>query len=854
MWALKPWAFYVICCILGSMVIFPLGVNAQYGLGFASHEVVLDQRTGLDLSSGKQICVDDDTELAFELSFMPNHSDYFGYVVRIIADDKANIDLLYDRSPNVEKHFKIVLGGKFSNIAFNIDSARLFSSWIPIAIKLDARAGLITVKCGDSVYHEKLTIGTRSCLKVLFGYNDYKEFKTTDVPAMKIRNVQIRKDKRLLHHWPLDEEKGTEIKDVINGMTASAINPRWIKRSHYEWGLLQEVEISGQASTAFDPRTESIFVVGRDSLLKIHIPTGQRSVYNYQSGPLLLINGNQSFFDTLNNQLLNICIDQKTVSAFDFTSLKWSENFIYPGEGTSYLHFNKFSSPVDSSLYFVGGYGHFLFKNEIQRYAPDGTWHPVAVDGEPLIPRYLAALGATSGGAYVLGGYGSVSGQQMLNPKNIYDLVFFDVKKKALSKIYELNPGEEDFVWANSLIVDKEAGQYYGLVFPKHKYNANLQLVVGSLTQPDLKELAAPIPYSFHDIQSFSDLYYCSYSKRFAAVTLYFDEKDVITKAKIYSLFSPPLPYNGTTSKVLRKGWGIGIWLYIALGAAGLLAAYVFIRKRGVKAKQVSTPSNPPLGAELKGEAVSHVNTTEQRQDRSSIFLFGGDLQLFDSEGIDMTRSFTPLIKEIFLVVLLHTLRRGRGISSEKLTEQFWFDKSADSARNNRSVNIAKINAILERLGSTKISKETGYWRFQADSDIYIDYKNYLSIVTNKDRLDKDRIKELSTIVQRGGFLSETDYEWLDSFKAEVSIQVINTYMRFAENVEISDDPEFMVELANNIFYFDPVHEEAMIIKCKALAYMGNHSLATQTFENFCNEYRHIYGEEFGKDYKMILS
>src|SRR5690606_16925949 len=186
-----------------------------------------------------------------------------------------------------------------------------------------------------------------------------------------------------------------------------------------------------QASTAFDPRTESVFIVGRDSLLKIHIPTGQRSVFKYQSGPLLLVNGNQSFFDTLNNQLLNICIDQKTISVFDFASQKWSENFIYPGAGTSYLHFNKFSSPVDSSLYFVGGYGHFLFKNEIQRYAPDGTWQPVAVGGEPFTPRYLAALGATPNGAYILGGYGSVSGQQMLNPKNIYDLVFFDVRNKT---------------------------------------------------------------------------------------------------------------------------------------------------------------------------------------------------------------------------------------------------------------------------------------------------------------------------------------------------------------------------------------------------------------------------------------
>src|SRR5690606_9895696 len=107
---------------------------------------------------------------------------------------------------------------------------KLFSGWVAVAIHLDARAGLITVKCGDSTYTEKLAIDQKSCLKVLFGYNDYKEFKTTDVPAMKIRNVKILAADRLLHHWPLDLEAGTEVDDEIKGMTASVINPQWIKR------------------------------------------------------------------------------------------------------------------------------------------------------------------------------------------------------------------------------------------------------------------------------------------------------------------------------------------------------------------------------------------------------------------------------------------------------------------------------------------------------------------------------------------------------------------------------------------------------------------------------------------------
>ena len=55
------------------------------------------------------------------------------------------------------------------------------------------------------------------------------------------------------------------------------------------------------------------------------------------------------------------------------------------------------------------------------------------------------------------------------------------------------------------------------------------------------------------------------------------------------------------------------------------------------------------------------------------------------------------------------------------------------------------------------------------------------------------------------------------------------------------------------IFYFDPVNEEAAILKCKALSSLGKHSLAKHTFESFMKEYKVIYGEDFKKDFHDIL-
>lgn len=135
-----------------------------------------------------------------------------------------------------------------------------------------------------------------------------------------------------------------------------------------------------------------------------------------------------------------------------------------------------------------------------------------------------------------------------------------------------------------------------------------------------------------------------------------------------------------------------------------------------------------------------------------------------------------------------------------------------------------------------------------------IDYIKYLDIVKAKGALNKERIYELAAITQRGGFLSNASYEWLDSFKAEISNEVIDTYQHFADSVKISKDPEFLIQVANYIFYFDPVNEEAMTMKCKALACLGKHSLARSSFESFVKEYKMIYGEDFNWDFNEVLN
>lgn len=812
--------------------------SQSYGLGFYSHEVVQDQRTGLDLSPGKTLCFENGFELAFDLTFLPARSDYFGYIVRFVGSNNENIDLIYDKDPHEKNHFRVIVGDKFSRIAFNISESPLYSSWNAIKFKFDYDRKTLRVSYGNFSSETSLMVKRNDCFKILFGANEYQGFKTTDVPPMKIRNVRIAEDGIEKFSWLLDDYNGTVAKENKHGRNGAVVKPLWIKKLHYDWELLHADVVNGAASVAFDAKNEVVHVVAADSLFSYEVRSGRIDRLPYLSGNQHLLRGNQSVFDPQHEQVLNFYMDQKIVSAFNPERKSWTSNFDLNTPITDFWQFNKFYSAVDSSLYMIGGYGHFFYKNVIQRYHfPTRNWEKVDVTGDAIIPRYLAALGSSGNGAYLLGGYGSSTGQQLLNPRNLYDLLYFDVKKKTIKKIYELPVKEEQFVFANSLIINEREGTYFGLIFPKHKFKSHLQLIEGSLSKPEFKLSGSPIPYSFHDINSFADLFYCAASKRFIAVTLFRDESNR-TKVEIYGLNDPPIGINAEVVPSSKISYGyIVIGLFILLGIAGF---FIYRRKK-------KTGPADDLVLPVVVKEVSPLS-------KSAIFLFG-DMQVFDKEGLEITRQFTPLIKELFLVILLYTIRWERGISSEKLKELLWFDKSEESARNNRSVNIAKLKNILEKIDNCSVSKETGYWKFNCDfRSINIDYYQYFSIIKDKKKLNKERVLALATLIKRGSFLPNTNYEWMDQFKSEISNEIIDTYLHFIHSVAIADDPELLIELANYIFYFDPVNEEAMTIKCKALAYMGKHSQSKNTYENFCKEYRLLYNDDFDKSFNTILN
>lgn len=799
-----------------------------HGLIFSSYEVVQEKRTSLDLGAGSPRCLTSRFALSFDIAFLPSHPAYFGYIFRLINQQQQNIDLMYTPKTDV---FNLVSGENHTGISFHVDQAVLLNKWSHFELR--ANDGELAFYVNGRLVNKAKVNLKDNCFTIVFGACNYHDFKSTDLPPMKVRNIRLEAGTSE-YNWPLQETAGTVAEDIVHKVKASVINPTWIAPLHRQWRLVQAGRVNGNGGVAFNAAGEELYLVAKDSLYLFSVKSGAMLARSLPAAPYHhLLMGSRSFVHPATRELYHFNLDRKWATRLLQEPPRWEMPFD-TALLTEYWHANTFYAPRQNALYMMGGYGQLKYKNRIARYDfATQTWDSVLTNGDTYTPRYLAALGAKGDSAYILGGFGSTTGEQILNPRYLYDLLLFDAGTKKMKKLGTLDVPKEPWVFANSMHIDTAGQHWYALAFPNDRFDSRLQLVKGSMDNGEYELLGDTIPYAFRDTRSFADLFYCPESRKLLAVTLHTDP-DRSTFYKIYTIAFPPDKL--FTSVKQRAAWGINWWYY----PAGLLllafALILSLRGRSKRIKKMKQEP-PPDAAAVK----------------PTILLFG-NFSVTDREGQDLTRQFTPLLKELFLLIAIYTVRSGHGISVESLNEILWNDKSDKAAKNNRSVNMLKLKTILEKLGNCTLRKESGKWIFQCSpEEVHIDLVDFLRLAENRQALDREMIRQLLQIVKRGAFLAQTEYEWLDDIKSDISNKVLDILLYASTILTTPADAELLIEIANSIFYFDQVNEQALSLKCKNLIALGRHSLAKNTYEKFAKDYRHMYDEDFPKSYNDIL-
>jgi DNA-binding SARP family transcriptional activator len=293
---------------------------------------------------------------------------------------------------------------------------------------------------------------------------------------------------------------------------------------------------------------------------------------------------------------------------------------------------------------------------------------------------------------------------------------------------------------------------------------------------------------------------------------------------------------------IVEKGSYTEIFLLLLLVVVDILV-FVYIHFRNRARKRMKSRIKPGQ-VSIRNEELARPEFLRT----SAVIMFGG-FSIYSADGEELSKQFSPTLKELFLLLLFK--QSDNGISSSKLKEILWFDKSEKSARNNRSVYITKLRQLLDNVGQHEISSATGKWMINM-KEISVDYIALNQIIGKETITEKD-VTDLIHIVRRGPLLPECDYQWLDEVKGRTSDSVITILSSYADHLEVRERPRLISSIADAMFVLDPVSDLALSYKCKYFNHTGKSYLAKQLYTTFIKDYKNLYDEDYNKTYSDIL-
>ncbi|HLN72591.1 MAG: LamG-like jellyroll fold domain-containing protein [Methylococcaceae bacterium] len=253
-------------------------------------------------------------------------------------------------------------------------------------------------------------------------------------------------------------------------------------------------------------------------------------------------------------------------------------------------------------------------------------------------------------------------------------------------------------------------------------------------------------------------------------------------------------------------------------------------------------------------DKIRTIESSNIEKPRSNYIQLFGDFKVLDRDGKDITSLFTPKLKQLFMIILLYSQRNKNGISTKELTDILWMGHSSQSAKNSRGVTMRKLRLLLESLDTVQIQFHVDRWSMAFGGQVYCDYVECVSLLKREKVHDSDFNLRFYHIIQEGELFKGESYDWLDDFKGFIGNNIVDILLKFINELSFQNDTELILSLADRILESDPVNDQALSHKLKALIRLNNYNLAKFTFDRFGGLYEEMYGEKFKVKFEELIA
>ena len=852
--------FIVLFLVLAAAVLNVQAMDAgkDYGLSFRSHSSNPEDRTGLDLNLGGEkfhgfMAIEFDARFREEVQ-------NFGYVFRMISGS-SSVDMV----SNIETgRINFVFINQHQAVG-NLDFGGLVhlekDRWYHIRVEISPENGIVCSVDSASL-RSPVDIIDMNDMKILFGRNDDPSFFTTDVSSVTVRNIKLSDESGVRYFWPLTRHNGDHVYDKVKGKPAVSRNGDWEIDRHCIWDSLLVMRTAGLPMVSYDRNSSRLFISVSDSMY-IYDLNGRRTVSAMKvTGTPVRRAVNQMVYDPVNDRLISYSMHNSDLAFFDFGTASWTGSFdeTWPpltGHGTYY--------DSDSSLlYLFGGYGNHIYSADLTEIDVNTGERTVTDLSAYMWPRYFSAFCTDNNGDFlVLGGYGSRSGLQEESPMVLNDIVRIDRDTKECSIIGRFNSAKEPLLFSSSMVYDSRKDRMYALVFNNIRFNTAFSLVSVSPQEDSLTYYASPVRYSFHDTDAYAELVFSRDSSTLYAIVVN-ALKNGTNEIDVMALEYPPVSADEAVQKVpVSDGkstlWLIGLVVFLAVAVSGVT---VIVRKRynsRMREEEMLSRDRKFLEealVEAGAETVSHLPDMGSAEPETFTITFLGSFKVCDRTGNDISSRFSSKMRALLQYLLLRTAATGEKVTTEELSDVFWFGIDRSDQTNSRNVYFRKLRAVFQDIGDINIVVEKNLVMLKMGSDVSCDYLKVLPLLESLDSsnsIDLGTLEEVLHIVSEGQLLPGYEYDWLDKFKGSYSELVISALTRAASDRAVSGNMGYLSKIADIILREDSIDEFAIRLKCRILCEDGHKGMAQTAYDKWVSDYRRIMGSDPDLKYSDIL-
>ncbi len=825
-------------CIACGEACADMGKNdgRQYGLRFETYPLTGSRRTSVVLENDLPIEIGEVLAMSFHLYTRPDN--VFGYIFRMIIDDQRNVDFLYSVGRDDNRYPALAIRDSLYALSHELE----LYQWIPVKIVLTKAINQVTIHYGSRQFSYDMDLDGAKHVKIAFGRCPFPPFNSSDIASVDVRDILLSRNGTVFRSWKLRKHRGDVCLDSVERIPALITNGKWLLDQHVKWTKVYAASVSSNTHFAFDGGRK-LYIVQPDSniIRALDLSDNSNRTIPVVAGHLVSNSPNQMYYHPTRKGLVSYNLDEHTCAFFSFETQMWSDapksikQPTYQNNTASY-------STRDSAIYSFGGYGFFKYNNYLIKnklFADEVTQVQLA----GIAPRYCAASTIVDDTLYIFGGRGNLSGSQVMNPRNYYDLYAVDLNTLTSKKLWDAQETKHTFLPAENMVYDKNTDCFY--VFSDLEGGSLLRV---GRQSGQIEVVSNAINENLEGLYLYMNLYYAPELEKLFGI--FYKKPDASTyELSVYNINYPPLALEDLQQEIdaldgSRSATGYYLLSVLILFSGG---AVWWIRRR--RAESVTDTSDPV--AEVRqpatlatGESMS-LEPTEF--DSASICLLGA-FRVLDKQGFDITQQFTPVMRNFLSLLLLNVQKDGRGISVRKLMGFLWPDKREESAKNNRNVNLSKLRSLGEQVGYMDISYQNEYMNIQLGSEIACDYLESMVLLDEIDanpNSEKALVTKLLALLLRGELLPGVETEWLDGFKNNFSDKVISCLIKLAYSEAYRQSDDMLLTIADILFIHDVLNEEALHLKCSIYYRAGKKGLAKSIYDHYRKVYLNMLGEAF---------